>query len=79
MVELFMSWHSPQTAREWQWAQHAVGGLYNILLMTTGALFGRGDWAIGILLSIITFIVNRVSSEIAYQVQVKVIKEHSNK
>ena len=74
-----MKFSYPKTAREWQWAQHIVGGLYSILLIITGAYFGRGDWTIGIILGALTFITNRISSEIAYQVQYRLIKERNIK
>lgn len=69
----------PESARDYQNIQHLIGGLYNILLMITGALFGRGDWVVGIILGVITFIINRLSSEIAYQIQLRLIKEHSTR
>lgn len=70
---------APKTSREWQWCQHFVGGLYNILLMMTGVSFGKGDWVSSTILATITFAVNRISSEIAYQVQMKLFKEHGEK
>lgn len=68
-----------QTSRDYQNLQHFCGGLHNIFLVSTGAFFGRGDWEIGVVLSILTFIVNRLSSEITYQTQSRLFKENNCK
>ncbi len=74
-----MNLNWPKTAREWQWSQHLIGGLYNIFLMITGVFFGRGDWIIGMVLAIVTFGINRISSEISFQTSMKLFEEHSPK
>jgi len=66
----------PRSSREWQYYQHLVGGSYSILLMITGVSFGKGDWAVAIVLAILTFITNRSSSEITYQIQKKLFEEN---
>lgn len=66
----------PRTAREWQYYQHIVGGLYNILLMITGVTFGKGDWAASLVMGILTFTVNRLSSEITFQTQTRFFAEN---
>ncbi|MFZ3166329.1 MAG: hypothetical protein WA130_01855 [Candidatus Methanoperedens sp.] len=70
---------APKTSREWQWGQHFVGGLYNILLMITGVSFGKGDWVSGTILAFITFAINRISSEISYQTSKRLFEEHGGK
>lgn len=66
----------PRTSREWQYYQHVVGGSYNLLLMMTGVSFGQGEWWKAIILAILTFIANRSSSEITYQIQKKLFEEN---
>ena len=66
----------PQSSREWQNIQHFVGGLYNILLMITGVTFGKGDWFLSLIMGILTFTVNRISSEISYQTQKRFFAEN---
>lgn len=68
----------PQTSRGWQILQHIIGGTYQILLMLTGVSFGQKNWTLALILSIITFTLNRLSSEISYRTQVLIVKEHSN-
>ena len=68
----------PSTSRGWQITQHITGGLYQILLMLTGVSFGQKEWTLALILSVTTFILNRLSSEISYRTQVLIVKEHSN-
>jgi len=67
----------PDNSRELQNLQHIVGGTYNILLVLVGVFFGKDNIALGILLSCLTFLVSRFSSEISYQTSIKVVKENS--
>lgn len=69
----------PKTSRGWQFTQHLVGGSYQILLMVTGVSFGQKDWDTAIILGIITFILNRISSQITYEIQMHLIQEHSRR
>lgn len=66
------------SSRKLQNVQHLTGGIYNILLMMVGLFFGKGDTIMGIIMTILTIIVSRISSEISYQTSIKVIKEYSN-
>ena len=67
----------PDNSRELQNLQHIVGGTYNILLVLVGVFFGKDNIALGIVLSCLTFLVSRFSSEISYQTSIKVVKENS--
>lgn len=62
-------------SRRWQYLQHLVGGSYQILLTLMAVSFGAGDTITGIIIAILTFIVNRASSEIQYQVQKNLLME----
>ncbi len=66
------------SSRKLQNAQHLTGGIYNIFLMLIGLFFGKGDVTMGIVMTILTIIVSRISSEISYQTSIRVIKEYSN-
>lgn len=65
-------------SRKLQNAQHLTGGIYNVLLMMIGLFFGKGDTTMGIVMTVLTIIVSRISSEISYQTSIRVIKEYSN-
>lgn len=66
------------SSRKLQNVQHLTGGIYNICLMLIGLFFGKGDNTMGIVMTILTIIVSRISSEISYQTSIRVIKEYSN-
>ena len=68
----------PDNSRELQNIQHIVGGTHNILLVLVGVYFGKGDTSLGIMMAVLTFLVSRLSSEISYQIGIKVVKEYAN-
>lgn len=74
-----MKINMPKSSRGWQFLQHFVGGLYNILLLITGVYIGKNDFMIGTGLAILTFVVNRMSSEITYQTQLRLFAENKEK
>lgn len=72
-----MNLNLPESSRTMQNVQHIVGGIYQIMLITVGVLFGKGDWTSGVILGFFTFLLSRLSSEITYQVQIRVIRENT--
>ena len=71
-----MKINMPKTSRGWQFLQHFVGGLYTILLLITGVYIGKEELWIGGILAALTFVVNRASSEISYQTQLRLFAEN---
>jgi len=71
----------PTTSRGWQLLQHFVSGTMQIMNYVTAGTAGitvMGTfplWAFTVI-ALITFILNRVSSEIGYQVSSKLFEEH---
>jgi hypothetical protein len=63
-----------KTSRQLQNYQHKVGGLYGVLLITTGAFITKDFW-IGVGVGILSMIVQRLSSEISYRTQFKIQEE----
>ena len=68
----------PDNSRELQNIQHVVGGTHNILLVLVGVYFGKDNTTLGIIIAVLTFLVSRLSSEISYQIGIKVVKEYAN-
>ncbi len=67
----------PKTSRGMQNLQHLVGGISQILLVTLGVALGQKDLVMGTVLSILTFLANRASSEISYQTSIRVMDEYT--
>jgi hypothetical protein len=65
-------------SRTLQNCQHLVGGINNILLVLVGVYFGKDNTSVGVAVAGLTFLVSRMSSEISYRTQIKVIEEYSN-
>lgn len=68
-------------SRKLQNIQHAIGGMYSILLMLTGtfsgmAVSGTVAWYVPTIIAIVTFILSRISSEISFQTNIKLFEEH---
>lgn len=66
-----------KNSRQLQNYQHKVGGLYGVLLITTGAFITKNFW-IGVGIGILSMIVQRLSSEISYRTQFKIQEEIKN-
>ena len=72
-----MKFSLPKTSRGWQNYQHLVGGLAPQLPVIAAFFVGTGNyWTAGSIV-VLGFITQRASSEIAYQVQFNLIKEHT--
>lgn len=73
----------PETSRGCQVLQHFVSGTMQIMNYVTAGTAGitaLGNfplWAFSII-ALITFILNRISSEISYQIASKLFEEHKN-
>ncbi len=65
-------------SRTLQNLQHLIGGLNSILLVLVGVYFGKDNTSLGLVIAGFTFLVSRMSSEISYQTQIRVIAEYSN-
>jgi len=62
--------------------QHVVGGIYSILLMLTATFAGMAvsktlDISVPIIVGTITFFISRISSELTYQINKALLKEHN--
>ena len=68
-------WLKQFNSRELQNLQHYIGGFYHILLISTGAFVGSGNFGMSIIFAILTFLSGRISVELQYRVQLEVIKE----
>jgi len=68
-----------KSARELQDVQHMVGSFYNISLLLVGVTAGQKSYWISIFFGFITLFISRLSSEIAFQTQIRVVTQYSRK
>jgi len=71
----------PESSRGMQNIQHFVSGIMQILNYSTAGLagvtmVGQSPWWLFITVAGITFILNRISSEISYQTSSRLFMEH---
>ena len=67
-----------RTARELQDIQHLVGGFYNISLLLVGVNAGQRNWWLSLFFGLLTVFISRFSSEIAFQVQIRIVSQYSH-
>lgn len=78
MFKFLNNFFENKSSRQLQNYQHRVGGLYGVLLISTGSFLTRDFW-IGVGLGILSMIIQRFSSEISYRTQFKIQEELRNK
>ncbi len=71
----------PKSSRGWQSLQHIVSGTmqifnYSVAGLAAGFALGKIDWWLFAGVGIVTFILNRLSSEISFQTSKSLFKEY---
>ena len=71
----------PKTSRGVQNIQHGIGGILQVLNYTTAGVaallaVGKIEWYIFGIVVVVSFILNRLSSEVTYQIQKRLFAEN---